>query len=132
MTTEPELGAAGSADSDDVREARLAIDAFLTGGSAGHGEVPAGTDLERWRATGRIDDRLAAQVAGAAWDAVQDATPPAPDPSTDPGPDPTVESGPSAELAARHRRAVAVARGLAQLGYHLDETLRPGPDMAAG
>lgn len=65
-----------------------------------------------------------------AWDAVQEATPPTPDPQTDTGP---AEKGRSSRgLAERHSRAVSVARGLQELGYHLDETLRPGPDMAAG
>ncbi|MEU9419977.1 hypothetical protein [Streptomyces sp. NPDC048272] len=135
MTTQPDHR--GSADSGDVREARLAIDAFLarTSPETGDGRTRPGsegpdTHLEGRRTTGLLDDRLAEQVAREAWDAVQEATPPAPDPHTDAGP---LQNGrPSPELAERHRRAVSIARGLLELGYQLDETLRPGPDMAAG
>ncbi|MFI9111641.1 hypothetical protein [Streptomyces venezuelae] len=118
MTPEPEHGPAESAD---AREARQAIEDHL--GHAGTQE-----ELSRWRNSGRIDDRIAEAVAGAAWDAVQDATPPPPSPQA--GPAEKTEQSP--ERAERHRRAVAVARGLRELGYHLDETLLPGPDMAAG
>ncbi|WP_392896400.1 hypothetical protein [Streptomyces sp. LN699] len=135
MTTQP--GPRGAADSGDVHEARLAIDAFLArtspeqdGSLTGPGGVGPGADLERWRTTGLIDDRVAEQVAREAWDAVQEATPPPPDPEADA--EPTDRGRPSRELAERHRQAVSIARGLLELGHHLDETLRPGPDMAAG
>ncbi|MFB8272905.1 hypothetical protein ACFC96_40840 [Streptomyces sp. NPDC055955] len=118
MTAEPEHGPAESAD---VREARRAIDEHM--GRAGTDE-----ELARWKDSGRIDDRVAEEVARAAWDAVQDVTPPPPSPRSGP----VEKSVPSPQRAERHRRAVAVARGLRELGYHLDETLLPGPDMAAG
>ncbi|MFD3717843.1 hypothetical protein [Streptomyces sp. NPDC058674] len=123
LTTEP---APGPADSSDVREARLAVDPFL----ARTPPRSEGGPERRRTPTGQIDDRTAEQVAREAWDAVQDATPPAPDPATDTGP---ADAGrPSPEHTERHRRAVAIARGLQELGYPLNETLRPGPDMAAG
>lgn len=135
MTTESDLGSAGSGD---VREARRAIEAFLARTAPGHGEEPdlpqsqdPDADVERRRGGARVDDRVAEQVAREAWDAVQDVTPPAPDPAqADAGP--AAQGGPSPELAERHRRAIAITRGLLELGYHLDETLRPGPDMTAG
>ncbi|MFD6888026.1 hypothetical protein [Streptomyces sp. NPDC059957] len=36
------------------------------------------------------------------------------------------------EVAERRAQANAITRGLQQLGYHRDETLLPGPGMAAG
>ncbi|MFJ3582947.1 hypothetical protein ACIPPS_12070 [Streptomyces sp. NPDC090127] len=119
----------GPAESADAREARRAIDDHL-------GRTAAHEELARWRDGGRIDDRTAEDVARAAWDAVQDATPPPPSPTdaTPPPPQagPAEKTARSPERAERHRRAVAVALGLRELGYHLDETLLPGPDMAAG
>lgn len=134
MTTEPDPR---PADSDDVRAARLAIEAFLArtaakgGGShAGPADQDSEAGQEGRQTTGRVADRVAEQVAREAWDAVQDATPAAPDPETDAGPSEVNQSSP--ELAERHRQAVSIARGLLELGYPLDEVLRPGPDMAAG
>ncbi|AYG78848.1 hypothetical protein DWB77_00957 [Streptomyces hundungensis] len=136
MTAETERSGDESAD---VHEARLAIDAYMRrtsartqqegaagpladqGAEAGGGERPGQDD-------DRVDDRVAECVAREAWDAVQDATPPPPDPEAGPS-EKTTQSPERAEL---HRRAVAIARGLQALGYHLDETLLPGPDMAAG
>ncbi|MBT2445147.1 hypothetical protein J7E93_34705 [Streptomyces sp. ISL-36] len=134
MTAEPEHSPAESAD---VREARRAIGDHLgrAAAAAERGEAAdadrgrsAVADLARWRERGRIDDRLAEEVARAAWDAVQDATPPPPSPEAGP----TEKTRPSPERAELHRRAVSVARGLRELGYHVDDTLLPGPDMAAG
>ncbi|MEU6946497.1 hypothetical protein ABZ957_14895 [Streptomyces sp. NPDC046316] len=119
MTAAPNNGPTESAN---VREARRAIDDCLGRTAA------AAEDLARWRDSGRIDDNLAEDVARAAWDAVQDATPPPPSPRSGPA----EKTSQSPERAERHRRAVAVALGLRELGYHLDETLLPGPDMAAG
>ncbi|MFF5933401.1 hypothetical protein [Streptomyces sp. NPDC012508] len=118
MTATPNNGPTESAN---VRVARRAIDDYL-------GRTAAAEDLARWRDSGRIDDKLAEDVARAAWDAVQDATPPPPSPQAGPAEKTTQ----SPERAERHRRAGAVALGLRELGYHLDETLLPGPDMAAG
>ncbi|MFJ9342999.1 hypothetical protein ACIRP0_27435 [Streptomyces sp. NPDC101733] len=136
MTTEPERG---PSESLDVREARLAIEAYLGrahGPASGNapsardraqeaaGDVPAG------RENSLFDDGAAERVARQAWDAVLAVTPPPPDPAVDPGPiDGHVES---AELLERRRHAERVARGLQELGYRLDETLLPGPGMAAG
>ncbi|MFE9410549.1 hypothetical protein ACFYN0_17420 [Streptomyces sp. NPDC006704] len=112
MTTETEHGGSESAN---AQEARAAIDAYLSRTSA----RPAGAEA---------DDHVAESVAREAWDAVQDATPPPPDP----GAGPVEKTEPSPQRAELHRKAVAIARGLRELGYHLDETLLPGPDMAAG
>ncbi|MFF5636928.1 hypothetical protein [Streptomyces sp. NPDC012825] len=128
MTTEPEGDRAGSAD---VRAARAAIEAHLSrtdpGGkttdNARKGEDGAPGDL-------RIDDATAERIAREAWDAVLAATPPPPDPGTDPAPARGARE--PAEVTELRGRAIAVARGLHRLGYHLDETLLPGPDMAAG
>ncbi|MFJ6700659.1 hypothetical protein ACIQM4_32070 [Streptomyces sp. NPDC091272] len=125
MTTESDLGSAGSGD---VRQARQAVEEFLARTQSPDREA----QLEQWRESGRVDDQVAEQVARDAWDAVQDATPPAPDPVEGADTGAPSQDPPSPELAQRHRRAIAVARGLQELGYHLDETLRPGPDMAAG
>ncbi|CAM5279126.1 hypothetical protein SXANM310S_03076 [Streptomyces xanthochromogenes] len=134
MTSEPERS---TDESTDVREARRAIEEYLRrtgtparpGGSTGpDGQVDAAGSPETAKDGGRVDDRTAEAVARAAWDAVQDATPPPPDPAA--GPAEKTEQSP--ELAELHRRAVAIAHGLQALGYHLDETLLPGPDMAAG
>ncbi|MEU9192398.1 hypothetical protein [Streptomyces hundungensis] len=142
MTAETERSGDESAD---VHEARLAIDAYMrrtsartqqegaagpladqgAGAGAGGGGRPGQDD---GRVDDRVDDRVAECVAREAWDAVQDATPPPPDPEAGPS-EKTTQSPERAEL---HRRAVAIARGLQALGYHLDETLLPGPDMAAG
>ncbi|MEV7728713.1 hypothetical protein AB0P15_28805 [Streptomyces sp. NPDC087917] len=122
MTTEPERD---PVEPDDVRTARAAIDAYrsrtdpppeqpeVTGGARGTDD--------------RVDDQVAECIAREAWDAVIAVTPPPPDPATDPGP--AVEPP---EVAERRAQAVAIVRGLRQLGYHLDESLLPGPDMAAG
>ncbi|MEU9098415.1 hypothetical protein [Streptomyces sp. NPDC048361] len=120
MTTETEDTGDESAD---AREARRAIEEYLSRGAArtDQSEGSAGRP-------GQADDRVAECVAREAWDAVQDATPAPPDPEA--GPAEKTEMSP--ERAELHRRAVAVARGLRELGYHLDETLLPGPDMAAG
>lgn len=135
MTSEPERG---TDESNDIREARLAIAEYLgrrgttptrpDGSTSPDSELGTAARPEAAQDSDRIDDRTAADVARAAWDAVQDATPPPPDP----GAGPAEKTDQSPELAERHRRAVAIARGLQQLGYHLDETLLPGPDMAAG
>ncbi|MFE9118953.1 hypothetical protein [Streptomyces sp. NPDC007172] len=134
MTSEPERG---TDESNDVREARLAIAEYVRrtgtparpdGSTSPEGELDTAASPESAKDSDRIDDRTAEDVARAAWDAVQDATPPPPDP----GAGPAEKTDQSPELAERHRRAVAIARGLQQLGYHLDETLLPGPDMAAG
>ncbi|WP_411107601.1 hypothetical protein [Streptomyces sp. cmx-4-9] len=115
MTTEPERDPGEPAD---VRAARAAIDAYLN---------RTDPSARTRSADGRIDDRTAELVAREAWDAVMAVTPPPPDPATDPGP--AVEPP---EVAERRERAVAVVRGLQKLGHHLDETLLPGPDLAAG
>ncbi|WP_328314794.1 hypothetical protein OG432_33955 [Streptomyces sp. NBC_00442] len=124
-------------ESADAQEARRAIDAYLSRRAASAQEREGaeyaadrepGTGGPPGRAGGRIGDDIAECVAREAWDAVQDATPAPPDPGA--GPAEKTEMSP--ERAELHRRAVAVARGLRELGYHLDETLLPGPDMAAG
>ncbi|MEU3499598.1 hypothetical protein ABZ726_02110 [Streptomyces hundungensis] len=136
MTAETERSGDESAD---VHEARLAIDAYMRRTSARtQQQGAAGPLAEQGAGAGgggrpgqdesRVDDRVAECVAREAWDAVQDATPPPPDPEAGPS-EKTTQSPERAEL---HRRAVAIARGLQALGYHLDETLLPGPDMAAG
>ncbi|MET7664864.1 hypothetical protein ABZS99_39705 [Streptomyces sp. NPDC005463] len=140
MTTEPERGPVEQADD---RAARTAIDACLNrrdsaseqqlgGTAAGRGGSSAleGDGGAAARGDRRIDDATAERIAREAWDAVQAVTPPPPDPGTDAGPaqnrkEPT-------EVAERRKQAIAVVRGLQQLGYHLDEKLLPGPDMAAG
>ncbi|WP_449479873.1 hypothetical protein [Streptomyces avidinii] len=121
MTTEPEPD---RVEPDDVRAARAAIDAHLSRSdpSPGHGGGADGL-----RSDGRVDDQVADRIAREAWDAVIAVTPPPPDPATDPGP--AVEPP---EVAERRARAIAIARGLQRLGYHLDESLLPGPGMAAG
>lgn len=118
MTTEPERD---PVETPEVRAARAAIDAYLNRTPRG------GADSGARQGDGRIDDRTAELVAREAWDAVMAVTPPPPDPATDPGP--AVEPP---EVAERRGQAVAVVRGLQQLGHHLDETLLPGPDLAAG
>ncbi|MFE9407149.1 hypothetical protein ACFYNY_36160 [Streptomyces sp. NPDC006530] len=138
MTAETERSGDESAD---VREARLAIDAYLRRTSAGTHQAGAAGHLAEQdadaggrpsqgggRVDGRVDDAVAERVAREAWDAVQDATPPPPDPEAGPA----EKTSQSPERAELHRKAVAIARGLQALGYHLDETLLPGPDMAAG
>ncbi|MCX5384488.1 hypothetical protein [Streptomyces sp. NBC_00083] len=128
MTTEAETTGDESAD---VQEARRAIEEYLSRGPARTPRdgadtgraAPAGGGIDR-----SIDDSAAALIAREAWDAVQDATPAPPHPEAGPA----EKTRMSPERAERHRRAVAVARGLRELGYHLDETLLPGPDMAAG
>ncbi|MET7542270.1 hypothetical protein [Streptomyces sp. NPDC005507] len=140
MATEPEWG---PVEQTDVRAARTAIDACLNrrdsaseqqlgGAAAGRGGSSAleGDGGAAARGDRRIDDATAERIAREAWDAVQAVTPPPPDPETDAGPaqnrkEPT-------EVAERRKQAIAVVRGLQQLGYHLDEKLLPGPDMAAG
>ncbi|MEU3607280.1 hypothetical protein AB0E83_17830 [Streptomyces sp. NPDC035033] len=118
MTAEPEDH---RPESDDVRAARRAVEEHLA-------RTADEEQANRWRETGRVDDRVAEEVARAAWDAVQEVTPPPPSPQA--GPAERAERSP--ERAERHRRAVAVARGLRELGHSLDETLLPGLDMAAG
>ncbi|MCT9093548.1 hypothetical protein N4G70_32465 [Streptomyces sp. ASQP_92] len=140
MTAETERSGDESAD---VREARLAIDAYLRRTSAGTHQAGAADPLAEHgadagvggrpsqgggRVDGLVDDAVAERVAREAWDAVQDATPPPPDPEAGPA----EKTSQSPERAELHRKAVAIARGLQALGYHLDETLLPGPDMAAG
>ncbi|MFJ4341505.1 hypothetical protein [Streptomyces sp. NPDC088915] len=128
MTTEPEGDRAGSAD---VRAARAAIESYLS--RTGTGEKPPEDAREGEGADPgdrRIDDATAERIAREAWDAVLAATPPPPDPGTDPAPARGARE--PAEVTELRGRAIAVARGLHQLGYHLDETLLPGPDMAAG
>lgn len=121
MTTEPERGRIEPAD---VRAARAAIDAYLSRTDAAqkhHASAnTVGTD-------GRVNDQVAECIARQAWDAVMAVTPPPPDPATDAGP--AVEPP---QVAERRAQANAIVRGLQQLGYHLDETLLPGPGMAAG
>ncbi|MFG2720574.1 hypothetical protein ACGFW5_20070 [Streptomyces sp. NPDC048416] len=131
-------------ESADAQEARRALDDYVRRTSArtrqdeGAGPLgvtepgsvgvtePAPGGLSP--AGGRVDDHVAESVAREAWDAVQDATPAPPDPEAGPA----EKTDLSPERAELHRRAVAIARGLRELGYHLDETLLPGPDMAAG
>ncbi|MGW8330062.1 hypothetical protein ACWGLE_19440 [Streptomyces sp. NPDC055897] len=134
MTPEPERS---TDESPDVQEARLAIEEYLSRtrrsarpdeSTEAGGRRSADGNSGSSEDGGRFDDRMAESIARAAWDAVQDATPPPPDPAA--GPAEKTEQPP--ELAELHRRAVAIARGLRELGYHLDETLLPGPDMAAG
>ncbi|MFG3280453.1 hypothetical protein [Streptomyces sp. NPDC048111] len=128
MTAETEHGPDESAN---VREARRAIEEYLsrTSGDPRRRGAGAGSGADGQPTAGdRIDDRVAECVAREAWDAVQEATPPPPDPEAGPA----EKTEPSPERAELHRRAVAIARGLQELGHHLDETLRPGPDMAAG
>jgi hypothetical protein len=140
MTTEPD---GDPVEPAQVRAARSAIEAYLSGtGAEGNrlsrsaggppgpsepatGGPPAGGDR-------RIDDATAERIAREAWDAVSAVTPPPPDPGSDPGPARTAKEEEPAEVTERRRHAVAVVRGLQLLGYHLDETLLPGPDMAAG
>lgn len=128
MTTEPE---GNPAESADVRAARAAIEAHLSrtepgaAGSTGSPDSPEGRD-----GGSRVDDATAERIAREAWDAVSAATPPPPDPGTDPAPARGARE--PEEVTELRRRAIAVTRGLHQLGYHLDETLLPGPDMAAG
>ncbi|MFE5513234.1 hypothetical protein ACFQ9J_22130 [Streptomyces sp. NPDC056529] len=136
MTTEPE---GDRAESADVRAARAAIEAHLrrteparegesrAAGSSAPPERPDGDARDGGR---RIDDATAERIAREAWDAVLAATPPPPDPGTDPAPARSARE--PAEVTELRRRAIAVTRGLRELGHHLDETLLPGPDMAAG
>ncbi|MGW9435455.1 hypothetical protein [Streptomyces sp. NPDC055607] len=132
MTTEPEGDRAGSAD---VRAARAAIESYLSRTGRG-GKAPEdareGSREGEDAAPGdrRIDDATAERIAREAWDAVLAATPPPPDPGTDPAPARGARE--PAEVTELRGRAISVARGLHRLGYHLDETLLPGPDMAAG
>ncbi|MET9932989.1 MULTISPECIES: hypothetical protein [unclassified Streptomyces] len=128
MTTEPEGDRAGSAD---VRAARAAIESYLSRTDPG-GKAPEGAREGEDTAPGdrRVDDATAERIAREAWDAVLAATPPPPDPGTDPAPARGARE--PAEVTELRGRAIAVARGLHRLGYHLDETLLPGPDMAAG
>ncbi|MFF3214224.1 hypothetical protein ACFYYB_26570 [Streptomyces sp. NPDC002886] len=108
----------------DVHAAREAIDAYLSRADSSR-EHGVGEDAQR--ADGPVSDRIAELVAREAWDAVLVASPPPPDPAVDPGP--AVEP---LKVAERRAQAVAIVRGLQALGYRLDETLLPGPDMAAG
>ncbi|MFJ4871587.1 hypothetical protein [Streptomyces sp. NPDC088757] len=128
MTTEPEGDRAGSAD---VRAARAAIESYLSRtGQDGKSPEDAREGEDTPPGDRRIDDATAERIAREAWDAVLAATPPPPDPGTDPAPARGARE--PAEVTALRGRAIAVARGLHRLGYHLDETLLPGPDMAAG
>ncbi|MFC8490105.1 hypothetical protein ACFUJU_04740 [Streptomyces sp. NPDC057235] len=140
MTTEPE---GAPAESADVRAARAAIEAHLSrtdperepraAGSSASPERPERPERPDGGAPGggrRIDDATAERIAREAWDAVLAATPPPPDPGTDPAPARGARE--PAEVTELRRRAIAVTRGLRELGHHLDETLLPGPDMAAG
>ncbi|MEU3459272.1 hypothetical protein ABZ721_04855 [Streptomyces sp. NPDC006733] len=126
MNATPDDGHAGSSDAE---EARRAIDTYLRQHSAGEaGRPEAAEDLRQWQETGTTDDRVAECVAREAWDAVQDVTPPPPDSS---GGQPERRAG-QVEQTEQHDRACRIARGLRELGHHLDETLLPGPGMAAG
>ncbi|MFE4257116.1 hypothetical protein ACFRU3_48545 [Streptomyces sp. NPDC056910] len=141
MTTEPEWGPVEQAD---VRATRTAIEAYLNradsaseqqlGGAQAAGlggsSALAGDGGAAARGDRCIDDATAERIAREAWDAVQAVTPPPPDPETDAGPAQNRKE--PKEVAERRQQAVAVVRGLQQLGYHLDEKLLPGPDMAAG
>ncbi|MEW1904644.1 MULTISPECIES: hypothetical protein [unclassified Streptomyces] len=133
MTTEPE---GDPAESADVRAARAAIEAHLDRTDPAREREPRTTGAltsreEDTRDGGRrIDDATAERIAREAWDAVLAATPPPPDPGTDPAPARSARE--PAEVTELRRRAIAVTRGLRELGHHLDETLLPGPDMAAG
>ncbi|MFJ7126120.1 hypothetical protein [Streptomyces sp. NPDC098101] len=137
MTTAPE---GNPAESADVRAARAAIEAHLSrtdperepdaAGATGSPASPEGRDEGGRDGGRRVDDATAERIAREAWDAVAAATPPPPDPGTDPAP--ALGAREPEEVTELRRRAIAVARGLHQLGYHLDETLLPGPDMAAG
>ncbi|MFC8172185.1 hypothetical protein ACFUJ0_21035 [Streptomyces sp. NPDC057242] len=137
MTTEPE---GAPAESADVRAARAAIEAHLSrtdperepraAGSSASPERPERPDGGAPDGGRRIDDATAERIAREAWDAVLAATPPPPDPGTDPAPARGARE--PAEVTELRRRAIAVTRGLRELGHHLDETLLPGPDMAAG
>ncbi|MFF1411275.1 hypothetical protein ACFVX6_16050 [Streptomyces sp. NPDC058289] len=115
MTTEPERE---PVDVADVHAAHAAIDAYLRRTDSAPERLPG---------RGRVADGVAEAVAREAWDSVIAITPPPPDPATDPGP--AVEPP---EVAERRAEAMAIARGLQLLGYRLDETLLPGPDIAAG
>ncbi|MFD3571142.1 NAD-binding protein, partial [Streptomyces sp. NPDC058667] len=139
MTTAPE---GDPVEPGDVRAARSAIEAYLSRAAPeGEHHPPRGADRPEGErlprgADGpaggerRIDDATAERIAREAWDAVSAATPPPPDPDSDAGPARMTEE--PAEVTERRNEAIAIARGLRLLGYHLDETLRPGPDMAAG
>ncbi|MFZ4302578.1 hypothetical protein ACOZE3_32305 [Streptomyces cinereoruber] len=130
MTTEPE---GDRAESADVRAARAAIEAHLNRTTPPSEREPhaAGSSASREERGGRrIDDATAERIAREAWDAVLAATPPPPDPGTDPAPARGARE--PAEVTELRARAIAVTRGLRELGHHLDETLLPGPDMAAG
>lgn len=135
MTTEPE---GDRAESADVRAARAAIEAHLNRTDpAPEGEphaagpsVPREDRGDTAQGVRRVDDATAERIAREAWDAVLAATPPPPDPGTDPAPARGVRE--PAEVTELRARAIAVTRGLRELGHHLDETLLPGPDMAAG
>ncbi|KOX25664.1 hypothetical protein ADL06_18715 [Streptomyces sp. NRRL F-6491] len=99
-------------------------------GATGSSASREGRDEDARDGGRRIDDATAERIAREAWDAVSAATPPPPDPGTDRAPARGARE--PAEVTELRGRAIAVARGLHQLGYHLDETLLPGPDMAAG
>jgi hypothetical protein len=118
----------GRTGSSDAEEARRAIDTYLRRSAVGAEARPDAADLRHWQETGTTTDRVAECVAREAWDAVQDVMPPPPD-SSDGRPE---RAAGRMERTEQHERACRIARGLRELGHHLDETLMPGPGMAAG
>ncbi|MFF7178281.1 hypothetical protein [Streptomyces sp. NPDC008121] len=104
------------------------------GGRGSTADAATGTESPAPHTGAPIDDRVADAVAREAWDAVTAATPPPPSPveGGTPGEGRDGAAAEPAEVAELRRRATAIARGLRELGCRLDDTLLPGPDMAAG